>query len=95
GWRVGGALGYTDGRVKVDDRNSRSDVGTFTAALYGGNSWDQGSGKLNFLAGAAYSHHSIDTRRQVNVGGNQTLKADYSAHTTQLFTELGYAMPVG
>ncbi|PVY60357.1 outer membrane autotransporter protein [Pusillimonas noertemannii] len=95
GWRVGGALGYTDGRVKVDDRDSRSDVGTFTAALYGGNSWDQGSGKLNFLAGAAYSHHSIDTRRSVNVGGNQTLKADYSAHTTQLFTELGYAMPVG
>jgi len=95
GWRVGGALGYTDGRVKVDDRDSRSDVGTFTAALYGGNSWDQGNGKLNFLAGAAYSHHSIDTRRSVNVGGNQTLKADYSAHTTQLFTELGYAMPVG
>ena len=95
GWRVGGALGYTDGRVKVDDRDSRSDVGTFTAALYGGNSWDQGNGKVNFLAGAAYSHHSIDTRRSVNVGGNQTLKADYSAHTTQLFTELGYAMPVG
>jgi len=95
GWRVGGALGYTDGRVKVDDRNSRSDVGTFTAAVYGGNSWEQGNGKLNFLAGAAYSHHDIDTRRQVNVGGNQTLKADYHAHTTQLFTELGYAMPVG
>src|SRR5690606_36795814 len=94
GWRVGGALGYTDGRVKVDDRNSKSDVSSFTAALYGGNSWDQGSGKLNFLVGAAYSHHDIDTRRQVNVGGNQTLKADYHAHTTQVFTELGYAMPV-
>src|SRR5690606_33954688 len=24
-----------------------------------------------------------------------TLKADYRAHTTQLFTEVGYAMPVG
>lgn len=95
GWRVGGALGYTDGRVKVDDRNSKSDVSSFTAALYGGNSWDQGNGKLNFLVGAAYSHHDIDSRRQVNVGGNQTLKADYSAHSTQVFSELGYAMPVG
>ncbi|HUH86720.1 MAG TPA: autotransporter outer membrane beta-barrel domain-containing protein, partial [Pusillimonas sp.] len=29
------------------------------------------------------------------VGGSQTLKADYHAHTTQFFTELGYAMPLG
>src|SRR5690606_17506681 len=29
------------------------------------------------------------------VGGSQTLKADYHANTTQLFTELGYALPVG
>lgn len=95
GWRVGGALGYTDGKVKVDDRSSKSDVGSFTAAVYGGNSWAQGNGNVNFLAGVAYSHHDIDTRRNVNVGGNQTLKADYSAHTTQVFAELGYAMPVG
>ncbi|TFL11378.1 autotransporter domain-containing protein [Pusillimonas caeni] len=95
GWRVGGALGYTDGRVKVDERDSKSDVSTFTAALYGGNSWRQGTGTVNFLAGAAYSHHDIDSRRTVNVGGSQTLKADYRAHTTQLFTELGYAVPVG
>ena len=95
GWRVGGALGYTDGRIKVDERDSKSDVSTFTAALYGGNSWKQERGTLNFLAGAAYSHHDIDSRRNVNVGGSQTLKADYRAHTTQLFTELGYAMPVG
>ncbi|MDX3894059.1 autotransporter domain-containing protein [Pusillimonas sp.] len=95
GWRVGGALGYTDGRIKVDERDSKSDVSTFTAALYGGNSWKQDNGTLNFLAGAAYSHHDIDSRRTVNVGGSQTLKADYRAHTTQLFTELGYAVPVG
>ncbi|HUH88701.1 MAG TPA: autotransporter domain-containing protein, partial [Pusillimonas sp.] len=50
GWRVGGSLGYTDGRVKVNERSSRSDVSSFTAALYGGNSWQQGGGKLNLLA---------------------------------------------
>src|SRR3546814_4453214 len=35
------------------------------------------------------------SRRTIDVGGSQTLKADYDAHTTQLFTELGYAIPVG
>src|SRR3546814_10034980 len=38
GWRVGAALGFTDGEVKVNDRNSKSDVTSYTAALYGGNS---------------------------------------------------------
>src|SRR3546814_6698541 len=52
-------------------------------------------GQLNFLAGAGYTLHNIDSRRTIDVGGSQTLKADYDAHTTQLFTELGYAIPVG
>ncbi|WP_178372325.1 autotransporter outer membrane beta-barrel domain-containing protein [Pollutimonas bauzanensis] len=95
GWRVGGALGFTDGRIKVDDRGSRSDVRSYTAAVYGGNSWAAGNGRLNFLAGAGYTRHDIDSRRNVNVGGSQTIKADYHADTLQLFTELGYAIPVG
>src|SRR5690606_6360538 len=60
GWRVGGALGYTDGRIKVDARDSKSDVKSITAALYGGNSWATQSGSVNFLVGAAYTHHKID-----------------------------------
>lgn len=95
GWRVGGALGFTDGRIKADAVDSRSDVTSYTAALYGGNSWAAGKGKLNFLAGVGYTHHDIDSRRSVDVGGAQTLKADYKANTTQLFAELGYQVPVG
>ncbi|TKR54863.1 autotransporter domain-containing protein [Allopusillimonas ginsengisoli] len=95
GWRLGGALGFTDGKIKTDDRNSRSDVTSYTAALYGGNSWETAKGKVNFLAGAAYTRHDVDSRRSVTVGGNQTLKASYDVNTTQLFTELGYALPVG
>ncbi|WP_206750837.1 autotransporter outer membrane beta-barrel domain-containing protein [Pollutimonas thiosulfatoxidans] len=95
GWRVGGALGFTDGKIEVNDRSSKSDVTSYTAALYGGNSWAAESGKVNFLAGAAYTRHEVDSRRSVTVGGNQTLKADYDVNTTQLFTELGYAIPVG
>ncbi|NYT44968.1 autotransporter domain-containing protein [Alcaligenaceae bacterium] len=95
GWRVGGALGFTDGRIKADSVGSRSDVRSYTATVYGGNQWAAGNGQVNFLAGAGYTRHNIDSRRSINVGGSQTLKADYHANTVQLFTELGYAMPVG
>ncbi|NGM88240.1 autotransporter domain-containing protein [Parapusillimonas sp. SGNA-6] len=95
GWRIGAALGFTDGRTSVDDRSSRADLASYTAALYGGKSWKRGDGQLNLLAGAAYTRHNIDSRRRVAVGGSQTLKADYHANTAQLFTELGYAFPVG
>ncbi|MBF6618364.1 MAG: autotransporter domain-containing protein [Candidimonas sp.] len=95
GWRVGGALGFTDGRIKADSVGSRSDVRSYTATVYGGNQWAAGNGQVNFLAGAGYTRHNIDSRRSINVGGSQTLKADYHANTVQLFTELGYAIPVG
>jgi subtilase-type serine protease len=95
GWRVGAALGFTDGRTTVDDRSSRADLVSYTAALYGGKSWQRGNGQLNLLAGASYTRHGIDSRRTVTVGGSQTLKAYYHANTAQLFTELGYAFPVG
>jgi outer membrane autotransporter protein len=95
GWRLGATLGFTDGKIKVDDRSSRSDVRSYTAAIYGGNSWATAKGSVNFLAGAGYTRHDVDSRRTVTIGGNQTLKADYKANTTHLFTELGYAMPVG
>jgi len=95
GWRVGAALGFTDGRVKASGVDSRADVRSYTAALYGGNSWAAGKGQVNLLAGAGYTRHEIDSRRRIDVGGSQTLKADYDANSTQLFAELGYAMPVG
>jgi outer membrane autotransporter protein len=95
GWRVGGALGFTNGDIKVDDRSSKSDVKSYTAAIYGGNSWATSKGRINFLAGAGYTRHNIDTRREVSLGGAQTLKADYHANTAQVFAELGYALPVG
>lgn len=94
GWRVGAALGYTNGRLNVDDRDSRSDLDSYTASIYGGKSWEAGKGHVNFLAGAAYTRNNVDSRRNVNVGGNQALKASYHADSAQLFTELGYAMPM-
>jgi len=95
-WRIGGALGYTDSSTKVRDRaSSKADVDSYSAALYGGKSWNRSNGKIEFLAGAAYTRHDIDTRRSVNLGGSQTLKADYHGQSVQAFTELGYAYSVG
>lgn len=93
GWRLGGALGYTDGKIRVDDRASKADVSSYSAALYGGKSFQAGAGKLNLMAGASYTWHDIGTERRVAVAGaQQKLTADYGASTTQLFTELGYAI---
>src|SRR5690606_23143726 len=55
-----------------------------------------GQGKLNLLVGGAYSWHSVESRRHASVADwNHTLKAKYHAHTSQVFGELGYALPVG
>lgn len=95
GWRLGGALGYTDSRLNVDDLASQADVSSYSAVLYGGKAYALGAGKLNVMAGASYTWHDIGTERRIAVGGlDQTLTADYGASTTQLFTEVSYAMGV-
>ncbi|MEN4919202.1 autotransporter domain-containing protein [Achromobacter spanius] len=95
GWRLGGAFGYTDSRITVDDRSAKSDVNSYSAILYGGKSFEAGSGKINFTAGLAYTWHDIDSKRNINAAGErQELKADYSASTGQVFTDVGYAIPL-
>lgn len=95
GWRVGGAFGYTDARLRPDQRTATAKTQSYTATVYGGKSYAAGAGAVNVLAGAAYSWHDIDTRRQVRYGSmDQTLKASYSGSTTQLFAEAGYSMAV-
>ena len=92
GWRLGGSVGYTNANGKVADRSSESDVNSYSAAVYGGKSFGTGTGpRINVLGGLAYTWHDIETTRRVTSLG-QTLKADYSAHTAQLFAEVGYAI---
>lgn len=90
GWRLGGALGFTDTRAKVDDRSSQSDIGSYSALVYGGKSFAAASGAWNLLAGAGYTWHDISTRRQA-ASQADALTADYGASTVQLFSELSYA----
>ncbi|WP_427184790.1 autotransporter domain-containing protein [Bordetella bronchialis] len=95
GWRLGGALGYTDSHIAVDDHSASSDVSSYSAVVYGGKAFQAGPGKINLTAGAAYTWHDIKSERNVNAAGQyQNLTASYSANTSQVFTEVGYAMPL-
>lgn len=96
GWRVGGAVGITDSKIKADDVSSTSDVSGYSATLYGGKAIDAGSGKLNVMAGVSYTWSDIETKRNLaGAGLDQTLKANYGASTVQLFGETGYAFQAG
>ena len=95
GWRLGAALGYLENRIKLDAHGQSARSNSYSAALYGAQSWQAGPGSLNLLAGGAYTRHSLDSRRQLELGSPQTLKADYRAHSVQAFAQLGYGMPVG
>ncbi|MBD7962326.1 autotransporter outer membrane beta-barrel domain-containing protein, partial [Comamonas avium] len=91
GWRVGGSLGYTSADAQVKSRDASADISSYSAAVYGGKGFSHGANRINVIGGLAYTKHSIESERSV-VTLNQNLKADYSAHTAQLFAEVGYAM---
>ena len=91
GWRVGGSVGYTSANAKVSSRDASADISSYSAAVYTGKGFSHGANRINVMGGLAYTKHSIESERSVATL-NQNLKADYSAHTAQLFAEVGYAM---
>ncbi|ALM84342.1 autotransporter domain-containing protein [Bordetella sp. N] len=95
GLRLGGAVGYTGSHLSTHDVDSKADVDSYTATLYGGKAFAAGPGQIRLSGGGAYTWHDLDTRRGVDVGTiNQTLTSSYGGSTAQLFTELGYKLPV-
>jgi outer membrane autotransporter protein len=97
GWRLGGALGYIGTHSTIDNVSSRTNVDSYSATIFGGRNFYTGPGHFRFTAGAAYTWHDIDTKRDVAAGGslNQRLDSSYHANSTQVFTDLGYNMPLG
>ena len=90
GWRVGGAVGYLDSRNTISDSASRTKVDSYTATVFGGRNFAAGPGQLRFMAGAAYTWHNIDAKRDVAAGTlNQQLvvlsrHVDAALHRTRL-----------
>jgi outer membrane autotransporter protein len=96
GWRLGAAVGYIGSHNSIDDASSRTNVDSYTATLFGGRNFQAGPGHVRFMAGAAYTWHDIDAKRDVAAGSlNQRLESSYHASSTQVFTELGYNLPLG
>ena len=80
GWRLGGAVGYVGSHSSLADSASRTDVDSYTATIFGGRNFQAGPGHIRFMAGAAYTWHDIDTKRDVAAGSlNQRLESSYRA----------------
>jgi outer membrane autotransporter protein len=95
GWRLGGALGYIGSHGSIDNVSSRTDIDSYSATLFGGRNFYAGPGHFRLTAGAAYTWHDIETKRSVAAGSlNQQLDSSYHASSTQVFTELGYSLPL-
>lgn len=71
GWRVGGALGYTDSTLRVNDRNSKSQVSSYSATLYGSQPFT--------VAGAPVARDTalLELGADIAVSRNATLGVSY------------------
>jgi outer membrane autotransporter protein len=86
-WRIGAIGGYAKAKLEIDDRNSRSTIGTYHAGLYAGTAIEGWHIRL----GGAYSRHKIETKRNPDIAGKQYANhANYHAHTLQAFGEVGH-----
>ena len=86
-WRVGMLAGYSQTSVSLDDLAASANSDNVHLGVYAGTQ----AGPVGVRLGAAYTWHSIDSTRQVNIPTiSERLTADYDAATTQAFGELGY-----
>ncbi len=88
GWQLGLLLGTgrTDIR-QAQGRASKARLDTGHAGVYAGRAW----GGFGLRGGWAYSHHDVDTTREVAFAGyTDGLSATYVAKTHQAFIEAAY-----
>jgi len=91
-WRAGFVAGYSHGSYDADDLFTRGDSDDYHVGVYTGGK----VGGFGLQAGIAYSWHDIDTKRDVSLPGiTERLKADYDAHTLQIFGEVNYDAKLG
>ena len=84
--------GYSHGSFSVPDRASSGDADSWHLGIYGGTEWND----LAFRTGFIHSWHDVTTNRTAAFPGfAETLDADYSARTLQLFGELAYGFDAG
>ncbi|MDW6020390.1 autotransporter domain-containing protein [Mesorhizobium sp. BAC0120] len=91
-FRLGILGGYSRSSFDIDDRRSSGTSDNYHLGIYGGMEW----GGLALRTGAAYTWHDLSTGRSIAFPGfADTLSADYSARTAQVFGETGYRFEAG
>ncbi|MGX1307085.1 outer membrane autotransporter protein [Amorphus suaedae] len=90
-WRLGVFGGFSHTNFDVDNLSSSGDGDSYHAGLYAGTNWQN----VLFRGGAAYSWSDLSTTRWASLPTSQTLSADYSAGTGQIFGEVGYDVQAG
>ena len=91
-FHLGIAIGHANSSFNVDERSSWGSSKDYHLALYGAARWDQ----LGLRVGAAYTWHDVRTERRIVFPGFSAVeKANYSAHTAQVFGEAGYTLVWG
>ena len=90
--KMGIAIGYTDGSLKLRDRLSNAKISGKHLDLYAGSKL----GPINLSAGAQIADFDVDTNRDFSLGSiDQQAAASYDAKTYGAFARAGIQMPLG
>jgi outer membrane autotransporter protein len=91
-WRVGVLTGYSLSNYGVSEQNASSSSDDYHFGVYGGRQWD----RLALRLGSTFTWHDVSSARLVVLPDFlNSLRADYSATTSQGFAELGYQIQAG
>jgi outer membrane autotransporter protein len=83
------ATGYSHSFYNVNQL-STSSSDNYHISLYGATQW----GPLGLRLGSAYAWHDLETNRNIAFAGfSDHAKGNYTAHTAQVFGEVGYGLP--
>jgi len=88
-WRAGVIGGLSQSDFKIGSRNSTVKANSFHLGMYAGGNW----GSWDLRTGAAYTHHKLETRRQVAFQDFfDPVDGHLNAGASQVFAELGYKL---
>lgn len=85
-WILGTAFRYADSRLKIDARDSRSDLDNYQLGAYVARGFRLGCNLLKTTFGLAGGYHDIKSRRNAWISGER-LRADYDAWSLDALAE--------
>lgn len=90
-WQIGLAAQAGQTQVSIADRDTDATTTDLGAGFYAGTKW----GDTGFSVAGTVTQHAISTTREVGLGLNETLTADYGATTGQVVAELEHEFDYG